>query len=441
MNRTKSIKRIKADLTSAINQVSRQKELFVMDSRTNFTRRKKLDFPTMMRFILQIEGSTIRNELAGFFHYKAACPSPSAFYQQRLKIKPEAFYSLFQSFTSMCQQRLLKGYRLLAADGSTVYTPRNKEDSSSYMFNGSGKKAWNCVHVNALYDLVSGIYVDALIQPGKKEGEQKALRTMLGRLGSIKHSIIIADRGYESFETVACLQEGGASFVIRVKEPSSNNGFLAKLELSQEEEYDILHTFKIAYAPSFKGKKKREKILEEGCKLNWHHFLHVSKDSPVYIFKPMRVVKCRIGEGAYEYLLTNLPPEEFTAEEIKGLYKMRWGIETSFRELKYALSLLHFHSKKTDLIGQEIFARFTMYNFSHMVASQLAPEVVPGKKHPRQLNSTYTVKLCREYFRNKIGPSDLKALMLRSVMPIRPDRHFGRKINKKQPRTFNYRIS
>lgn len=441
MNRTKSIKRIKADLTSAINQISDQKELFVVDSRTDFTRRKKLDFPTMMRFILQIEGSTIRNEMTDFFRYKAGCPSPSAFCQQRLKMKPDAFYALFRCFTAMCQPGRLKGYRLLSADGSTVYTPRNKEDSMSYMFNGDGKKAWNCVHVNALYDLVSGIYVDALIQPAKKEGEQKALRTMLGRLDGIKHSIIIADRGYESFETIACLQESGASFVIRAKEPSSNKGFLAKLELSKEEEYDIPHTFKIAYAPSFKGEKKREKILEEGYRLNYHHFSYVSKDSKTYVFEPIRVVRCRIGEGSYEYLLTNLPAEEFTAEEIKGLYKMRWGIETSFRELKYALSLLHFHSKKTDLIGQEIFARFTMYNFSHMVASQLAPEVVPGKKHPRQLNSTYAVKLCREYFRNKIGPSDLKALILRSVMPIRPGRHFERKLNKKQPKTFNYRIS
>ena len=41
------------------------------------------------------------------------------------------------------------------------------------------------------------------------------------------------------------------------------------------------------------------------------------------------------SEGLYETLITNLWIDEFPAEDIKILYKMRWGIETSFRELKY----------------------------------------------------------------------------------------------------------
>ena len=39
---------------------------------------------------------------------------------------------------------------------------------------------------------------------------------------------------------------------------------------------------------------------------------------------------------------------------------MRWGIETSFHDLKYALALLHLHAKKVDFIYQEIFAKLTI---------------------------------------------------------------------------------
>ena len=39
------------------------------------------------------------------------------------------------------------------------------------------------------------------------------------------------------------------------------------------------------------------------------------------------------------YITTNLPKEDFPVEEIKKVYAMRWGIETSFRELKYAIGL------------------------------------------------------------------------------------------------------
>ncbi|MDP1340837.1 transposase, partial [Klebsiella variicola] len=71
-----------------------------------------------------------------------------------------------------------------------------------------------------------------------------------------------------------------------------------------------------------------------------------------------------LNEDTYESLVTNLDPFLFTSEDLKVLYHLRWGIETSFRELKYALGLSHFHSKKLDFIIQEIFARLIMYNFS-----------------------------------------------------------------------------
>lgn len=437
------IAHIKSNLTKAISLISDQKEHFVFNCKTDFTRRKKLDFCTMLHFLLQIEGSTIRNEITDYFNYRPDCPSPSAFYQQRLKIKPDALYMLFRTFTAMYGGTRFKGYRLLAVDGSTVYTPRNEKDASSYLFNGSGKRGWNCAHINALYDLTNNLYVDAVIHPGKKLGEQAGLKAMLDSLHDPRHSIIIGDRGYESYQLVADLQTRGIPFVIRVKKPSSNRGFLAKLEFPKQKEFDLPFTCKLAYSDSFKGKKSRARILDEGYKPIDRCFSYLSKDSPTYIFKPMRVVKCCVGpeSAVSEYLLTNLPEESFSMPEIKELYKLRWGIETSFRELKYALSLLHFHSKKMDLIMQEIFAKLTMYNFSHMITSQLKPEVKPGKKYSRQLNSTYAVKICREYFRNKIGPSDLKALILRSTLPIRPARLFERKVNKKQPRTFNYRIS
>lgn len=438
----KRIAQIKANLKKAIRQVSDQKEQWVLNSRTDFTRRKKLDFPAMLHFLLQIEGSTIRNELADYFRYRPDCPSPSAFCQQRLKIKPEALYMLFRTFTASCQGARWKGFRLLAVDGSTVYIPRNEKDASSYLFNGAGKKGWNCVHINALYDLVSGLYVDAAVHPGKKPGEQAALESMLDRLGEPGHSILIMDRGYESYQMVASLQARNIPFVLRVKKPSSNWGFLAKADLPGQGEFDLPFACRIAHASFFKGEKSRARMLGEGYKPGNHCFSYVSKASPTYCFQPMGVVRCPGSPQAREpvYLLTNLPEGNFSSTEIKELYLLRWGVETSFRELKYALSLLHFHSKKRDLILQEIFAKLTMYNFSRMVTSLLESEVKPGKKHSRQANHTYAAKICREYFRGKVRPSDLKVLILRNTLPIRPGRHYERRPQKKQPRTFHYRI-
>ncbi len=51
----KHIAQMKANLEKAIRQVSDQKEQWVLNSKTDFTRRKKLDFPAMLHFLLQIE--------------------------------------------------------------------------------------------------------------------------------------------------------------------------------------------------------------------------------------------------------------------------------------------------------------------------------------------------------------------------------------------------
>ena len=82
-------------------------------------------------------------------------------------------------------------------------------------------------------------------------------------------------------------------------------------------------------------------------------------DSHTNKFYPMnfRVVRIKIADDSYETLITNLGADTFSSNELKKLYAMRWGIETSFRELKYTIGLLHFHAKKRELIIQEIFAR------------------------------------------------------------------------------------
>lgn len=37
------------------------------------------------------------------------------------------------------------------------------------------------------------------------------------------------------------------------------------------------------------------------------------------------ILRFRVSEDVYENIITNLPPEEFPADEIKHLYHFRWG--------------------------------------------------------------------------------------------------------------------
>ena len=81
------------------------------------------------------------------------------------------------------------------------------------------------------------------------------------------------------------------------------------------------------------------------------------------------MVRLEVEEGKYETLVTNT---DYSVQQLKNLYASRWGIETSFRDLKYSIGLVNFHAKKKEGILQEIFACFTNFNFCRWVASQVA---------------------------------------------------------------------
>ncbi|MEE5883669.1 transposase, partial [Streptococcus pneumoniae] len=94
------------------------------------------------------------------------------------------------------------------------------------------------------------------------------------------------------------------------------------------------------------------------------------KQDPVTLYElPFRMVRLEVEEGKYETLVTNT---DYSVQELKNLYASRWGIETSFRDLKYSIGLVNFHAKKKGGILQEIFARFTNFNFCRWVTSQVA---------------------------------------------------------------------
>lgn len=435
---------LKNALNHSIANIVDNKELFVQNKDTDFIRDTKLSFERMIRITLQAGGQSINKELSIYFNYNVSMPTPSAFCQKRSKIQFQAFSSLFSDFTRSCPTpKTLKGYHLLAVDGSEIYIPRNESDPETYMYNGKDKKGWNRLHLNVLYDLLNHIYTEAVITPGKQTAERSSLIQMLQNLTDKEPYIIIADRGYESYELLYYFLTNKIPFVFRVKGPESSNGcVLGNTVLPEKEEFDIPFILKVASENSYKGVASKEQIKKQGYKIVRTQRVSVlSKEHPTYIFDPFRVIKLQIGNGKEEYLATNLPEEIFSTDDIMKIYGMRWGIETSFRELKYELPIIQFHSKKVDYIKQEIFAKLTMYNFCRMITESLEPYVTPGKKYDHKINFSQAVSYCRQFFLSLIDPPRLKGLILRCTSPVRPGRSFERKTKKRQQKSFQYRIA
>ena len=117
-----------------------------------------------------------------------------------------------------------------------------------------------------------------------------------------------------------------------------------------------------------------------------------------------RIVRFPISESTYETIITNLDKDAFPIQEIKRLYAMRWGIETSFRDLKYTLALLHLHAKKVDFIYQEIFAKLTMYNFCQMITQSVAIQT-KKRKYSYKISFSDAVHICLQAISHFLQPS------------------------------------
>ncbi len=132
-----------------------------------------------------------------------------------------------------------------------------------------------------------------------------------------------------------------------------------------------------------------------------------------------RIVHIETENSDTEFLITNLGPKCFPPAALKRLYAMRWGIKTSFRSLKYAVGLIHLHAKKPDLVLQEIFASFLIFNCTQ--ASIWTVDTAQGaSKHQCRVNFSDAVFACCTFLREPI--SDPLPLLRRKLLPVRPGR-------------------
>lgn len=431
-------KHINNTLRSVIREMAKHPEDFCRCPEKDFTRNRKLPFEKLLTLLVKMGGHSLRDEMLDCLDFKATPATVSALVQQRCKLLPEALEYLFREFTDRCHKpKLYKGYRLLAVDGSDLQFTANPNDPLSYFPGVNGQKPYSFLHLNALYDLNSNLYLDAVVQKRRAANENAALVSMVDRSEISGPVILTADRGYESYNTLEHIRKKGWHFLIRLRE---SNGIISSLSLP-EGDFDM----PVQLFLTRKQTKKLKELQKEFP--GKYRFLPTNANfdylpwgtDGLYPFS-FRIVRFKISEDSTETLITNLDKDSFPAEELKRLYHLRWDIETSFRHLKYTIGLSLFQSKKVEYITQEIFARLTMYNFCELITSHVVIQKKRGK-HVYQTNFTAAVHICRQFLRGAVSPPKVEALIEQQVVPIRPGRSTPRKAKNIKFNGFLYRIA
>jgi hypothetical protein len=394
---------------------------------THFTRKRKMPLDNLMLTVLFRKGRTLHMELRGFkkiFSLKEAI-SKVGYLKQRLKLNPAAFLELaryhakcFYLDSEMVQKK--NGYLILAVDGSTINIPTTEENVSIYG-NSSRKnvKSQAQLGISCLYDTINKMIIDCRINRWRfSEREQALLHidNMMDVIGS-HPSVFIFDRGYPAGEFFIDLMERKQRFLVRL----SPTTFKKEQRQMTRDDCLVEVVFDKVRINPHKGTPTEEKLTKAKS---------IS----------LRLVRVMLDNGDYEYLATNLTPNEFSTEEIGELYVMRWELETAFDDLKNKLTIENFTGTKSILLEQDVFATVYLCNIINDIILEAQMELDQNGghcgKHVMAINKNIAIGIMKEdliHFILEKSDRKRKARMDSiineikcNLLPVRKGRHYPR---------------
>lgn len=384
-------------------------------SDTDFTRKRKLPFVSLVCFMLSGIKQSIQKELTHFIqeHTSHKNMTKSAFCQQRVKLKPDAFAELNEALTyefyTDNEFATHHGMRLFCIDGSTLELPRSDEIIQTFGVNNVDNMI-PMSRISTMYDPLNNIIIE-----GKMEAnvcDEYSLAVMM--LGSIRENdLVLLDRGYGARWLFYLLQQKKANYVVRVQH---NFG------------HDV---------DSFWDTKETERIIEVK-ELPAKSKIKLKKLG--YEFKPFkfRLVKIILNTGETEILATSLlDAEKFDAKFLKETYELRWGIEVNYDHLKNHIELGNFTGYSVQAVRQDFFANILLANIQALLVRD-AQEELNKKNEDKELKYKYKVNknLSLGFLKERVVDillsnkpdyfEDLKELFQIEPNPTRKGRKFPR---------------
>lgn len=156
-----------------------------------------------------------------------------------------------------------------------------------------------------------------------------------------------------------------------------------------------------------------------------------------------RINDPKSGKEEWEVVLTNLNRADYPLKRIKEIYHLRWGIETSFKKLKYALGSVQFHSKQDKFIEMEIYAHMIMFNAVSQIDAQA---YIPQKncKYQYAINFKQSCFIIQAMYIISSSTKIFKKILIQIghyTIPIRPGRKDKRNFKPKSAVYYLYRVA
>lgn len=373
--------------------------------------------------MLNLVKKSLQKELSEFFINFSSEKNitNSAFCQSRMNLNYTAFIELndaiIKDFYENSEYELWKNFRLLAIDGSRLQLPMSKEivDIFGYARNNH-ETITPMAQASYCIDLLNKRIINSELDRYETSEYELALKHL--EKYEMK-DLLIYDRGYSSIWFMLYHLFIGKDFVIRMQRNSIKEvqDFFNSDEESKIIEISELH------------KRSDEQIKNRNIE-----------------FKPfkIRLIKVVLDNKEVEVLATSLlDEEEYPSYEFRGLYALRWGIETEFNHLKNNLMIEDFTGLSALSIMQDFYSNQLAANMQQVFISDVEEELNEEKKDAKyeyKVNRNLSLGFMKDriidiiFTKNdneqKKKIKDLENLFKLNPVPIRKGRRFPRVFHK-----------
>lgn len=401
-------------------------------SPTDFTRQRKLPFPTLIFFLMNLIKGSYQDELDHFFKaifrldVAKRIVSKAALAKSRMKLKYEAFIALNDNLINYFYKNFkpLKwnGFTLLAIDGTTVQLPRI--DSITNHFGAwHPRQGGKCpmARVSQMFDPLNQMTVDAIIEP-KSTGERELAAFHFLKL--MPEDLILLDRGYPAYWLFNLIISRGADFCARV----------------QRKRWKVVR--------QFYNSGKHEKIISlSAFPSSVKHCRKMGLD-----LKPLalRLIRVELDTGEAEILITSLIDQQaHPRDQFAELYHLRWPVEEDYKTMKHWIEIENFSGKSVLSIYQDFHAKVFSKNLTSALVFETQHEIDQNTKNYKyryKKNFAQTLSKVKDVipllFLRPLDSlskliSGIHTIVVRTIEPVRPGRRYPRNFNNRSGR-FHY---
>ena len=246
-------------------------------------------------------------------------------------------------------------------DGTTVQLTAREELRKAYPAgrNQHGENHWPVMQIVVLHDVFSGLAVRpqwGAMYGAQAVSEQALAEQALERLPG--DAVVLSDCNFGIFAFAYAVQQSKRPFILRLTAVRAEKILGISPVCGTEQ--------RVTWRPSRHERKAHPQLTEEAAVEG-------------------RLLVCANPSRPQEllYLFTSL---DLPMEEIVGIYKLRWNIETDLRTLKQTVGLHQLHTKSPDMVEKELLLAVAAYNLVRAVMCLAARRI---GRTPRQLSFSF----------------------------------------------------